>query len=82
MFLGNSSCEFGLKCSIYKGCKNVEKSFECRCDRNTSLNTDGFFKCFCEGDAKFKDGKCMKTGKFLLFFNQKERNVLYKGFCI
>ena len=82
MFLGNISCEFGLKCSVGNACKNVDKSFECACERNTTLNMDGFFKCFCEGDTKFKDGKCVKTGvktgKFLLFFNQKQRNILYK----
>ena len=56
-----NECKFGQQCYGGTKCKNVDWSFE----------------CVCEGNAKFKDGKCLKTGEFYEFFNQKE--IFYKG---
>lgn len=56
-----NECKFGQQCYGGTKCKNVQWSFE----------------CVCEGNAKFKDGKCLKTGEFYEFFNQKK--IFYKG---
>ena len=48
----------------YDECKSGQKCYggsKCR-------NVDGSFECVCEGNAKFKDGECLKTGEFYSLF--------------